>query len=119
MEKQLEAAKQAAKEKAQQLSEQLGVKVHPLVFVVEADGGEPVTGFLKEPPRAVKLAIMDKYNQGFYSACDQALDVVLLKEESDPRISSEKSEHDVYRMGAVTYLSEMIQYAANQVDKKK
>ena len=119
MENSLEAAKKAAEEKAVERSQKLGVKVRPMVFVVQAHGAEPVVGFIKEPPRQVKLAIMDKIHSGFYSACDQALDVVLLKEESDPRISSERSEDDVYRMGAVNLLSELIQYAANQLDKKK
>lgn len=118
MEDKLKAAKVAASEKAVQLSEELKVKVHPLIFFVEKDK-EPVVGFVKEPNRAVKLAVMDKYATGFYSACSQALEAILLKEHSDPRISSERSEDDLYYMGAVYAVSEMIQFAGNQVDKKK
>jgi hypothetical protein len=118
MDEKLKAANEAANQKAAQLSEDLKVKVHPLIFFVEKDK-EPVIGFVKEPSRAVKLAVMDKYATGFYSACSQALDATLLKEHSDPRISSERSEDDNYYMGAVYAVSEMISFAANQVDKKK
>lgn len=118
MEEKLRAAQEVAKEKALQLSEELKTKVHPLIFFVEKDK-EPVVGYVKEPNRAVKLAVMDKYASGFYSACSQALDAILLKEHSDPRISSERSEDDMYYMGAVYAVSEMIQFAGNQVDKKK
>ena len=118
MEEKLKAAQETAKEKALQLSEELKTKVHPLIFFVEKDK-EPVMGYVKEPNRAVKLAVMDKYASGFYSACSQALDAILLKEHSDPRISSERAEDDMYYMGAVYAVSEMIQFAGNQVDKKK
>lgn len=118
MNEQLKAAKQEAEARAQALSDELKVKVHPLVFFV-AEIGEPVIGYVKEPNRMVKLAVMDKYATGFYSACAQALETILLKEHSDPRISSERPEDDVYYMGAVYAVSEMIQMAGNQVDKKK
>lgn len=114
----LKAAKETAESKAKVLSEELGVKVHPLVFFTK-ESEDPVIGFVKEPNRAVKLAVMDKYATGFYSACSQALDAILLKEHSDPRISSERTEDDNYYMGAVYAVSELIQFAANQVDKKK
>ena len=118
MDEKLKAAKLAANEKAVQLSEELKTKVHTLIFFVEKEK-EPVVGFVKEPNRAVKLAVMDKYASGFYSACSQALDAILLKEHSDARISSEKPEDDLYYMGAVYAVSELIQFAGNQVDKKK
>lgn len=114
----LEAAKKSAIEKAKELSEEQKTKVHPLVFFVEGDT-DPVVGFVKEPNRSVKLAVMDKFNMGFYSACGQALDVCILKDHSDPRIYSERQEDDNYYFGAVNVLSELIQFAANQVDKKK
>lgn len=115
----LKTAQEVANKKAQELAEELKVKVHPLIFLVKEQGEEPVVGYVKEPSRAVKLAVMDKYNSGFYSACSQALDAIILKEHSDPRITSERSEDDLYYMGAVYAVSEMIQFAGNQVDKKK
>jgi hypothetical protein len=117
-EKKLKAVKKEADEKAKKLSEEINVKVHPLVFYVEKDG-EPVVGFLKEPNRMVKMACMDKYNSGFYTACGQVVETLLIKEHSDDRILSEKPEHDNYFMGAVNVVSELITFAANQADKKK
>lgn len=118
MDEKLKQAQDLAAAKAIALSDELKVKVHPMVFFVEKDN-EPVVGFFKEPNRMVKLAVMDKFTAGFYSACAQALDAVLIKEHSDPRISSERPEDDNYYMGAVMAVSELIQFAANQVDKKK
>lgn len=118
MDEVLKAAQDTASTKAQALSEELKVKVHPIVFYVEKDK-EPVIGFFREPNRMVKLAVMDKYATGFYSACAQALEACLIKEHSDPRISSERPEDDNYYMGAVMAISEKIEFAANQVDKKK
>lgn len=118
MDEKLKAAQDTAYAKALQLSEDIKGKVHPLVFYADKDS-EPVIGYVKDMPRSVKLAVMDKYAMGFYSACSQALDVILLKEHSDPRISSERSEDDLYYMGAVYAVSEMVQFASNQVDKKK
>ena len=113
----LAAARAEAKEKAQVLSGELNTKVHPLVFMVEGNE-DPVIGYVKEPSRSVKMAVMDKFNLGYYSACGQALDVCILKENSDPRIYSEKQEDDIFYFGALNVMAEMIQFAANQVEKK-
>lgn len=118
MEEKLKAAKEAAEQKAVELSQQVGTKVHPLVFMAQGES-EPVVGFVKEPSRAVKLAVMDKTLVGMYSASAEMLDVIILKEYSDPRITSEKPEHDQYYLGATMAAYELIKLAVNQVDKKK
>ena len=118
MDTRLNAAKLEAEARAQALSDELKIKVHPLIFSVNQND-DPVVGFIKEPSRAVKLAVMDKYAMGFYSACSQALDAIILQDYSDPRITSERSEDDPYYMGAVYAVSEMISFAVNHVDKKK
>lgn len=118
MENKLQAAKEAAEQKAVELSQQLGAKVHPLVFTASEED-EPVVGFVKEPSRAVKLAVLDKTLVGMYSAAAEMLDVIILKEHSDPRITSEKPEHDKYYLGATMAAYELIKLAVNQVDKKK
>ncbi len=118
MENKLQAAKQAAEQKAIELSQQLGTKVHPLVFTA-ADEDEPVVGFVKEPSRAVKLAVMDKTLVGMYSASAEMLDVIILKEHSDARITSERPEDDKYYLGATMAAYELIKLAVNQIDKKK
>ena len=116
-EEKLATAKKMAEEKAQSLSEELKTKVHPLVFMSPKDE-EAIVGFIREPNRTVKLAVMDKFHTGFYSACAQALDACLIKEHSDARIYSARGEDDIYNLGAVNELSEMIQYAANHEKKR-
>jgi hypothetical protein len=74
---------------------------------------------VKEPSRAVKIAVMDKSLVGMYSASEQMLEVILIKEESDPRISSERSEDDKYYLGAVMEAYNLVKVAINQADKKK
>ena len=118
MEDNLKAAKEAANVKAQELSTLLNTKVHPLVFKIEGED-EFCVGYVKEPTRAVKLAVMDKSLVGMYSATGEMLDVILLREHSDPRIYSERSEDDKYYLGAVMASYELIKVAVNKADKKK
>ena len=44
--------------RAEELTKIHGVKVHPLYFITE--DGEPVIGYIKEPPRFVKMKMLDK-----------------------------------------------------------
>lgn len=118
MEEKLKAAKEAAEQKAVELSQQLNTKVHPLVFMASGEE-DPVIGFVKEPNRQVKLAVLDKTLVGMYSAAAEMLDVIILKEHSDPRITSENPEHDKYYLGATMAAYELIKLAVNQIDKKK
>lgn len=118
MEEKLKAAKEMAAQKAVELSETMGIKVHALVFLASEEE-EPVIGYVKEPSRAVKLAVMDKSLVGMYSAASEMLDVILLKEHSDPRISSERSEDDKYYLGATMAAYELVKVSINQADKKK
>lgn len=107
-----------ANERAQQLTEQLNVKVHPIVFK-ESEEAEPVIGFLKEPNRMVKLAVLDKTLMGSFSAAAEMLDVILIKDESDPRLYSEKPEHDKFYLGAVKAAQDLIQISIEQSAAKK
>lgn len=104
------------KQKAEQLSQQHKCNVIPLYFKVAQS--EPVVGFFKEPPRFMKLQIMDKISamQGM-TAASAALDAYLIREESDARIWDEKSENDVYYLAATQELLFSIQVAVNQVKK--
>lgn len=104
------------KQKAQQLSLQHKCNVIPLYFKIQ--DSEPVTGFFKEPPRFMKLQIMDKItiNQGMVAA-SAALDAYIIKEESDSRIWDEKSENDAYYLAAAQELLFSVQVAINQVKK--
>ena len=118
MAEKIEEVKGAANAKALELSEALGTKVHALVFFAPEEE-EPVVGFVKEPSRALKMAVMDKSLVGMYSASGEMLEVILLKEHSDPRIYSERSEDDKFFLGAVMAVYELIKVSVNVADKKK
>ena len=93
------------------------VKVHPLVFKT-VDNDEQIIGFIKEPPRAIKLQVMDKSLMGAYSTVNSILEAYILKDESDPRIYSEAPENDKYNIGATQEMYSLIQLAINQFKKK-
>jgi hypothetical protein len=115
----LEEAKATAAAKAKELSEQMNIRVHPLVFITDSKPAEVVVGYIKEPSRAVKIAVMDKSLVGMYSAASEALEGVLLKEHSDPRMLSERPEDDSVYLGAVLELYNLIKVSMNMADKKK
>lgn len=110
------SAIEQAQEKADALSEELKVKVHPLVFT--DDEGKDVIGFIKEPSRAVKLAVLDKSVIGGFSAASEMLDIIILKEHSDPRIVSERSEDDKIYLGAVMAAYDLVKFKTNAAKKK-
>jgi hypothetical protein len=102
--------------KADELSAREGCRVHPLVFL--AEGNEQVVGFIKEPPRYVKLRVMDKGLTSPATAAAEVLDAYLIKEESDVRIYEEKPENDMYYLGATMEAYNLISMAINQIKKK-
>lgn len=116
MEEVKKSAVEAAEEKAAELSQLLGVKVHPLVF--KDDNGGDVIGFIKEPNRAVKIAMLDKSIMGGFSAASEVLEGHLLREHSDPRIYSENPEHDKINIGAVMAAYDLVKFSVNQAKKK-
>jgi hypothetical protein len=103
--------------KADELTKTLNVKVHPIVFQ-DNENSEPIIGFIKEPSRMVKLAVLDKSVMGGFSAAAEVLDSILIKEESDPRIYSENPEHDSIYLGAVSACYELITLNRNLLKKK-
>jgi hypothetical protein len=108
---------EVVKEKAAQLSEKHGCKVFPLIFKLDS-ADENVIGYIKEPPRFVKLRIMDKGLTNPVSSASEVVDAYLIKEESDPRIYSEASENDAYYLGATLEAYNLIVLAVNQFKKK-
>jgi hypothetical protein len=103
--------------RAAQLSEKFGVKVHPLVFK-DPESENTIIGFMKEPSRQVKLAVLDKAVMGGFSAAAEMLETILIREESDPRIYSDKSEDDNIYLGAVMAAYNIVQFSVNQAKKK-
>jgi hypothetical protein len=118
----VKTAEQLAEEKAEQLTkiykETKGIfKVHPIVFRDEKTG-DVITGFVKEPSRMAKMAVMDKALMGSFSAVEEILDSVLIKEESDQRMWSESQEFDDIRMGLVMAVYNLIRFKSNTLKKK-
>ena len=103
--------------KADELSQKHGSKVYPLVFMVEGSDDQ-VIGYIKEPPRFVKLRVMDKGFTNPISAASEVVDAYLIKEESDPRIWSEDQTNDKYYIGATLEAYNMVKLAINQFKKK-
>lgn len=101
--------------KAEELAKLLGVhKVIPLVFI---ENGEQIIGYMKEPSRQAKIAVMDKAVMGAYSATEEILPQVIIKEHSDPRILSENPEHDKIYMGALMAVYDRIKFSTNTLKK--
>lgn len=103
-------------QKAAELSAQHGCTVHPLVFKIGDD--EEVIGYMKEPPRMVKLRVMDKGMTSPATAAAEVVEAYIIKECSDPRIWEEKPENDVYFLGATMEAYNMIGMAVNRFKKK-
>lgn len=103
--------------KAAELSAKHGVTVHPVIFKVEGDSGD-VVGYIKEPPRFVKLRVMDKGLTQPISAASEVVDAYLIKEESDARIYSEAAENDKFYLGAVLEAYNLVKLSVNQFKKK-
>jgi hypothetical protein len=109
-----------AREKADQLTEEYKSKgvfrVHPIVF--KTDDGEDVVGFVKEPSRAAKMAVMDKAMISPMQAVEEILEHVLIKEHSDPRMSSDSQEFDDIHMGLAMSVFNLITFKVNAAKKK-
>lgn len=106
-----------AQAKAEELTLKLGIKVYPIVFRDE-DTDEELVGYLKEPARIVKLRVLDKALSGFVSAANELLDIIIIKEESDPRMYSERPEDDKFVIGATMAANDLIKSSINQFKKK-
>lgn len=104
-------------QKAAELSATHGCRVHPLVFKDGKDG-EDVIGFIKEPPRHVKLRVMDKGLTSPATAAAEIVDAYIIKEESDRRIWDESIQDDKWYLGATIEAYNMVSMAVNQFKKK-
>jgi hypothetical protein len=119
-----EMAVQAADEKAARISAARGnVKIIPLIFYREGDTetqADPVIGFLQDPPRLTKLRLMDEaQKRGEMEVAADLLNIALIKEESDYRLSSENQEFDDVFIGACLAASiGIVRFALNQHKKK-
>lgn len=104
-------------QKAEDLSVKHGGKVHPIIFLIP-ESDEKIIGFMQEPPRFVKLRVMDKGLTTPVTAASEIVDAYLIKEESDPRIWSEDQSNDKYYLGACWEAYNIVTMAINQFKKK-
>jgi hypothetical protein len=102
--------------KAAELSKSIGRKVTPIVFI---EGEETIVGYIKEPERVVKQRAFDKALVSQSQAGAELLEYCLLKEHSDSRIYSDKSEHDHIYLGACVAALDVVKIAVEQSGKKK
>ncbi len=103
--------------KADELSAKHGCIVHPIVFQ-EGEDAEQIVGFLKEPPRHVKLRVLDKGMTSPMTASAEMVDAYLIREDSDARIWDEKPGNDKYYLGATMIANDLIKMSINQFKKK-
>lgn len=113
----IEKARLKAEELTQEYKSKGVYQVNPIVFRDERTG-EDIVGFFKEPSRMAKMAVMDKALMGGYSAAEEIVDSVLIKEHSDPRMYSESQEFDDIRMGVVMAVYNSIKFKSNLLKKK-
>lgn len=110
--------KEQIEEKAKLLSEKLGCNIKPLVFI-DPETQENVIGFVKEPDRALKLRMLDKSQQdGAFTFASAVYDSIIIKEESDPRLTSTLQKDDRYYFGGVLVAYEMVEISVNNFKKK-
>ena len=103
--------------KAEELSVKHNCKVTPIVFHDE-EKSEDIIGYIKEPNRMTKLRVMDKAMTSPVTASSELFDSIIIKEESDPRFTSEKSEDDKYYIGGTMEAFKTVEIAVNTFKKK-
>jgi hypothetical protein len=101
--------------KAIELTTKYGCEVQPIEFIKD---DEQIIGFIKTPSRMLKVRVLDMAVQGAIVAATTLLDSVLIKEESDARLSSEKSEDDDIYFGAALAAFSTIEILTNIFKKK-
>jgi len=102
---------------AKQLSLKYNCKINPIIFQ-ETEESERIIGYIKEPTRMVKARTLDTAANGAITAALNLFEATLLKEESDPRFSSDKSEHDDIVLGGALVTMSTIQIRTNAFIKK-
>lgn len=100
------------------LSAELGFEVSPLVVTNPKDETDVVVGYLKQPNREAKRAIVDEMMKSPTTAGKTYLECALIKDKSDPRFVSAASEHDSIVLGAELACIPLIEFYQSQIKKK-
>lgn len=93
-------------QKVQELTESTGKKIHAFVFLL--GGAERVAGYVREPDRMEKIQYLDRVATASASAAMVLLEACLIKEASDPRISSEDAQYDSLHLGAIQFIQNLM-----------
>ena len=106
--------------KTKTIGESLRCRVFPIVLLDVANNGEYVVGFAKVPDLITQLRLIDKSagNENGFSleACSIALDSILIKSETDPRIADKEDLN--YWKGACVCMSQFMTTAIPVLKKK-
>lgn len=108
--------KEQIEARADELSTVHSCKVHALEFI-DPETKEQIIGYIKEPNRVTKLRVLDKGMISPISAAAELFEAILIRDESNPRIFSEKPEDDSIYMGAVMECYNTIKVSVNQLKK--
>ena len=106
----------AIEEKAQEISKRIGLKVYPFSFLI--DDTDQVVGYIQEPKRVVKMAALDEMIKSMTMAGEMILNTSLIKEDSDPRILSEKSEDDSIFISSCLHCVTFLKMYNDELKKK-
>lgn len=104
-------------ERVAELQKKHNCIIHPIVFQ-EDEESEQIIGYIKEPSRMLKARILDSAANGAVTSALQLFTSVLLKEDSDPRFSSDKAEDDDIVLGGALEAMNCIKIKTNQFVKK-
>ena len=86
--------------KCAELSATLNTKVEAITVFADDEKTDVAVAFLKNPSRAAKRAILDEMLRSNTAAGQLYLEAALIKDASDPCLSSSASEHDALVIGA-------------------
>lgn len=114
----LEIAIENANARADELGKKMNCKVHSLVFRIRKDS-DIIIGFFKDPPRSLKLQLMDNAVSQTYTICSNILESFLIAEESDKRILDPAYENEPYYFGSVRAVEQCIATATNLANTNK
>ena len=113
-----EEAEKDAKETAERLTTEKGFSVSYMVLQGGKDKNDFVLMYLQNPSREAKRTIMDEIMKSPTSAGRLYIECALLKEDSDPRVSSSLAENDAIVMGAELACVPLIELYQTDIKKK-
>jgi hypothetical protein len=103
------------------IESKLGKRVVPIVILEIGNPENRVVGFMVRPDLVTQLRLSDRgqqYMTGFsQEEAHKVLESLLLKAESDPRITPDTEEGELYWKGAILCLYEFIKTAVPIIKK--